>query len=201
VAKGELAEGEVRRLASRVVGISDEMLLLLESLLDVALIESGRLELDLDTGNLGELVRDRAERAAVAAADKGIRVAVRTVPVADSGFDRVRMGQVVDNLLSNALKFSEPDSEVEVACVPSGSRVVITVRDHGAGIPAAELRRIFDAYARSTARPTAGERSTGLGLSIAKPIVEAHGGTLDVDSVVGEGTTFTVRMPVDGSGA
>lgn len=196
VAKGELPDEKQRLYASSIVRISDEMLVLLENLLDVALIESGHLELNLATGNLAALSEERGDRAASAGKQKGIGVTSRVAEVPDTVFDPVRMGQVLDNLLSNALKFSPPESSVEVGCELRGDVILIAVRDRGPGIPAEELGGIFDAYRRATVRPTAGEKSTGLGLSTAKPVVEAHGGSIEVESVVGEGTTFIIRMPV-----
>lgn len=194
-------EGEKQRsFASSIVRISDEMLSLLETLLDVAVIESGRLDLDRTPGNLAELTRDRAERAAVSAGKKDIAVKIRTASAPDTMFDPARMGQVLENLLSNAVKFSPRGTTVNVECAVDGEEIAITVSDEGPGIPENELRDIFDAYGRSNVRPTAGEKSTGLGLSIVKPIIVEHGGVVTVDSTVGKGTTFTIQMPIDEPG-
>lgn len=193
--KADLSEEKRRSYLDSIVGISDEMLGLLESLLDVATIESGRFELSPTRGNLAALASARAERAATTAERKGIQVVPRIEPVPDTEFDAMRMGQVLDNLLSNAVKFSPSGSTVVLRCERRGDAIEIGVEDHGPGIPADELPGIFDAYQRSSNRPTGGEKSTGLGLSIVKPIVEAHGGSLEVTSTVGEGTTFTIRMP------
>jgi signal transduction histidine kinase len=193
----DLTEEKKTRFAESVVGIADEMLTLLENLLDVAVIESGELQLDRVLANLGELTRARAERTASSAAKKGIEVAIRVEDVPDTSFDPARIGQVLDNLLSNAAKFTPPGGTVVVSCVRREDRIVIAVADDGPGIPAEELPAIFDAYGRSTTRPTGGEKSTGIGLSTVKPILDAHGGEITVASTVGEGTTFTVSMPVD----
>ena len=196
IARGKVSAAEEPSYVESIVRICDEMLTLLESLLDVAVIESGRLELDRTSGNLGQLVRERAERVAARAGEKDIEVlrAVKEVP--DTTFDAVRMGQVVDNLLSNAVKFSPSGSVIEVACGRVESGIEITVRDEGPGIPDDDLPKLFDPYRRATVRPTGGEKSTGLGLSIAKPIVDAHGGSLEVRTAVGEGTTFTILLPL-----
>jgi signal transduction histidine kinase len=112
-------------------------------------------------------------------------------------FDADRMRQVVDNLLSNAIKFSPSGSVVNVTCGQAGRILDITVTDQGPGIPSEDLDRLFDTFEKLSAQPTGGEKSTGLGLSIVKNIVDAHGGEIEVDSEVGRGTTFIVHLPVE----
>ena len=197
----ELSDQKRRSYANSVVGISEEMLSLVENLLDVAVIESGHFRLDRTVGNLAELVRERAARAADAAAPKGIEVRTAIDGIPDSAFDAPRMGQVLDNLLSNAVKFSPPDSTIRVSCTMNDDEILVTVEDRGAGMEPDDLSTIFDPYGRSSTRPTAGEKSTGLGLSIVKHVVEAHGGWIDVDSTVGEGTVFTLAVPMADPGS
>jgi len=108
------------------------------------------------------------------------------------------MTQVVDNLLGNAFKFSHRDSKVVLGAREQGGELEIWVEDEGVGIPPEDLDRIFEEFTKGGSRPTAGESSTGLGLAIVKRIVELHGGRVSVESEVGKGTTFTIRMPLKG---
>src|SRR5262249_7109836 len=105
-----------------------------------------------------------------------------------------RLTQVIDNLLSNAVKFTPEDGDVRVTVAASGDTARIEVTDTGVGIPEDEAQRLFERFFRaSTARNIQG---TGRGLSITKTIVAAHGGTISFHSRVGDGTTFTVELPL-----
>ncbi|MCP4871827.1 MAG: sensor histidine kinase [Proteobacteria bacterium] len=110
----------------------------------------------------------------------------------------MRLTQVVDNLVSNAVKFSEPDTTVQLRLRRSSEGWLLAVADQGVGIPTDELAHLFGAFERASVRPTAGERSIGLGLAITKRVVEAHGGRISVTSVVGQGSVFTVELPAVG---
>jgi len=177
--------------------VSDQMLTLVDNLLDVAVIESGRFDLKFTKENISRLTGERIELMAKNAERKEIRLIADLQEVTDSLFDADRMRQVVDNLLSNAIKFSPLGSVVNVACGQAGRILDITVTDHGLGIPSEDIDKLFGAFEKLSARPTGGEKSTGLGLSIVKSIVDAHGGEIEVDSKVGKGTTFIVHLPVE----
>jgi two-component system, sensor histidine kinase and response regulator len=103
--------------------------------------------------------------------------------------------QVLDNLVSNALKFSPPNKRIFVSVRPDGSRAECIIRDEGPGFTAEDREMMFRRYVRLSARPTGGEPSTGLGLSIVRKLVQAMDGELLCDSVPGNGATFTVRLP------
>ncbi len=109
--------------------------------------------------------------------------------------DETGLASVLDNLLSNAVKYSPAGGDIDVLVSHSGNWVTLSVHDTGRGIREEELSHIFEPFYRAQ-----GETSisgTGVGLAIAKDIVEAHGGTITVESAVGEGTTFTVRLPLN----
>ena len=114
--------------------------------------------------------------------------------------DAVKVEQVFNNLLSNAVKFSPPARSVEVRVTPSGRNVVVSVRDEGQGVPKEEQDKMFEPFVRTSVKSTAGEKSTGLGLSIVKRIVEAHGGSIWLESEVGRGTVFYVAPSRGGVG-
>ena len=109
--------------------------------------------------------------------------------------DRERLRQLLDNLLSNALKYSDAGGTVEVAARAANGRVHVTVLDRGPGIPYEQQRLIFEKFGRASGRDA--KPGTGLGLFIARSFAEAHGGTLAVDSRPGEGATFTLTLPVE----
>ena len=193
----ELDENTQTSFLQSIYRVSDQMLTLVDNLLDVAVIESGRFDLKITEENISSLVGERIELMAKNAERKEIRLIADLQKVTDSLFDADRMRQVVDNLLSNAIKFSPSGSVVNVACGQAGRILDITVTDQGPGIPSEDLDRLFDTFEKLSAQPTGGEKSTGLGLSIVKSIVDAHGGEIEVDSEVGRGTTFIVHLPVE----
>jgi len=111
--------------------------------------------------------------------------------------DASALDQVLDNLLSNALKFSPPDKKIQLSIRPVGRRVECVIRDEGPGFTAEDQAQMFRRYKRLSARPTAGEPSTGLGLSIVRKLVQAMNGELRCDSVPGQGAAFTVLLPAE----
>ncbi|MBF0425989.1 MAG: hybrid sensor histidine kinase/response regulator [Magnetococcales bacterium] len=190
----ELPEEKKCKFLQSIHDVSHQMLTLVNDLLDVAAIESGHLDLELQSCDLAALVAERAEIVALGAREKGIVLVVEADAVPSLLLDPGRIGQVIDNLLTNAVKFSQPGTTVWVRTLVAADRVQVVVRDQGPGLSPEDLRRIFGAFQRLSARPTGNERSTGLGLSIAKKIVDAHGGELRVASVVGAGSTFTLAF-------
>jgi signal transduction histidine kinase len=174
------------------------MLNLINDLLDVSQIEAGRLDLKVRPGDWAEFVSRNAGLNATLAARRSVTVefeaaAPGPLPLA---FDPNRMEQVLNNLIGNAVKFSPAGARVTVRVEASGAAVRTSVTDAGPGIPAGEIAGLFSPFHRGSAPLPAGERSTGLGLAIARRIVEAHGGTIGVESAVGRGSTFFFTLPV-----
>jgi signal transduction histidine kinase len=185
-----------QRFLDHILESSARMLSIIEDVLQVSQSETGKLVLSREPADLVALVEDTALLQASIAQTK--RIAIDTVVASHPGLVEVDVGklrQVLDNLLGNAVKFSPPDTRIEVGLTTVGDEVLISVIDQGPGIPAHELPRLFQPFSRTSVRPTGGEPSTGLGLAIGKSIVEGHGGRLTVDSQVGCGTTFTLRLP------
>jgi signal transduction histidine kinase len=190
-------EPAVRQLVARIdrqIGRLDRMA---HDFLDASRIESGHLELkveDCDARELARVTLDLFEPAArihpleVSAPDEPVRVRC----------DPVRIEQVLANLVSNAIKYSPPGGSVRVIVAQRPEVVVIAVADEGVGMSADDLEHVFDPFRRG-AGATHAIPGAGLGLFVARRIVEAHGGKITVESVQGAGTTFTVRLPVGAS--
>ncbi|HJL18397.1 MAG TPA: hybrid sensor histidine kinase/response regulator [Sandaracinaceae bacterium LLY-WYZ-13_1] len=193
---GELDEehDEVMRTIRRT---SDYMLHLVEDLVDFSRIQAGELELELEPTDLAALVREGIRLNAMLAQKKGIHLETKlSSDLPEVSVDRHKVRQILDNLLTNAVKFSHPDTTVEVTLAREDDRAHLAVRDRGVGIPEQDLPKLFQPFEKTSARPTAGERSTGLGLAIVRNIVEAHGGRIWVESRVGQGSTFHVTLPL-----
>lgn len=174
---------------------TQHMLTLLNDLLDVTRIESGKFTLDLIYKNMIEILTDAVHRNHRLAEPKGTKVLLEGVPDGTALVDPVRFRQVMDNLISNAVKYSPPNSTVYVRAAAGKTCWRIEVQDQGPGIQPEDRKRLFQDFARLSARPTAGENSTGLGLSITRRVIEAHGGEIGVDSTPGEGAVFWFTLP------
>ena len=126
---------------------------------------------------------------------KGSHVVLEGEPAGSLMVDRGRLRQVIDNLISNAVKYSPPGSTVRVRGFHQDDGWRIEVQDEGPGIAEKDRNRLFMDFSRLSARPTGGEKSIGLGLAISRRLVEAHGGQIGVDSVPGHGATFWFTIP------
>jgi PAS domain S-box-containing protein len=174
---------------------ADRLLSLVEDLLLSAQAHSGSLALSHSEFDAATIVRECAEACAPAAAARGVQLDCVAEPGLLMTGDPGRIGQVIDNLVSNALKFTPSGGRVELVAREHGAGVRIEVADTGMGIPPEEQDRLFDRFFRTARVQSEAIVGAGLGLSIAKAIVEAHNGHIFFRSVAGEGTTFTVFLP------
>jgi PAS domain S-box-containing protein len=180
----------------RVIDRNAERLLrLVEDLLLTAQANAGALALEKSELDVAAVVEQAVQAGAPVAAARGISLTWSADSVAQVNGDRMRIGQVVDNLVSNALKFTPAGGRVEVRAVSLGKVTRIEVADTGMGIAQDELGHLFDRFFRTARAQDEAIPGVGLGLSIAKAIVEAHGGRIAVRSRDGDGTTFTVDLP------
>ncbi len=176
---------------------SEFMLNMINDLLDVSTIESGQLRLSLSPVNLSELVRHNLNLNRVLAHQKQIDLLFSSPPeLPDLLLDKAKIEQVLNNLIGNAVKYSHANTKVTVEIFFDGSMVHVSVADQGQGIPQEDLTKLFKPFGKANVRTTGGEQSTGLGLAIARKIVEGHGGRMYVKSTVGEGSTFSFTLPV-----
>ena len=180
-------------LTQRIDRAADRVTRLVDDLLDAAKLEEGALRVRLQPDDGVALIEATAEMFRVIAAEKDIELSTRhqeaSAPVA---CERHFILRVLGNLVGNAIKFSERGSAILMTCEPEPERVKFSVVDHGPGIAAAYVDHAFERYWQQGA---ADRRGSGLGLYIAKGIVEAHGGKIWIESVLGQGTTVCFVLP------
>lgn len=191
----KLSPEEHTKFLSMIYTNGVQMRQLINDLLDVSVIESGHFDMKLQPGTIEELVQARIEMFKFSAEKKSIPINLYLGQPITTMFDKGRMAQVVDNLVANAIKFSTSGSPITVRTGHDQDRSWFKVEDHGPGISAEDRTRMFGAFQKLSARPTGQEKSTGLGLSIVKKIVDAHHGEIIVESEVGRGSVFTVTIP------
>ncbi len=168
---------------------------LVSGLLDVSRIQGGRLELALEEVDLSALVADVVAQFEEQLGEVGSAVQLRATGPVRGRWDRFRLTQVVTNLVSNSVKYGA-GRPIEIEVASDGERARLAVRDHGIGIGPEDQAHIFQRFAR--AAPSRNYGGLGLGLYIVRRLAEAHGGSVRVDSALGEGSTFVVELPVAG---
>ena len=202
VSFSELIRGEAEGLTLDGVRFLDiiernanRMHRLVGDLLMLDRLEAGALPLDLAPVSIADLAAEAVRSASAPAAKQGITVDVATGNGPAVTGDHRRLMQVLDNLIANAVKFSHRNQRVHVEAAYDGSQWRIEVTDSGIGIPGEEVGELFSRFVRASNARTAGLPGTGLGLSIVKVLVEMHGGHVEVDSTLGQGSTFSVFLP------
>lgn len=194
---GELKDqSQINKLLSNISGAATRMRDLITNLLDVNAIEQGKFTSKTEPCNVRALVEQSVENNQPIAAKKMIKIRVGVSDGLWAKADPAAALQILDNLISNALKFSPPSTTVHVHTLPETNYILASVRDEGPGISEADQKKLFQKFIRLSARPTGGESSTGLGLAIVKRLAEAMSGTIQCHSTPGVGSTFTLRLPV-----
>jgi signal transduction histidine kinase len=191
---GPLQENQ-RRCLEVVRRNADRLDRQIGDLLLAASLAEGRLQLHRSAVDVARVVMEAAETAGPQAAGRGIRLeaASQSMPLVEA--DGARLAQVLDNLISNAIKYTPDGGRVDVRAERDDDEVVLSVSDTGIGLTAGERAAIFEPFYRSAAVKERGIKGTGLGLVIVKAVAEAHGGSVAVESEPGAGSTFTVRLP------
>ncbi|HEX9953196.1 MAG TPA: HAMP domain-containing sensor histidine kinase [Rubricoccaceae bacterium] len=183
----------LREALADAVEASSAVLATLDTIMDVAEAESGALALSLEPVDLGRLVRDVAELYGPVADEKGVVLDVEADDGVEVTADRRRLGRALANLVDNAVKYTPPGGRVVVRAGRTEGGPTVSVADTGPGIPETDLPWIWDRHFRGDqSRAT---RGLGLGLSLARALVEAHGGRVEVESRPGQGAVFTVHLP------
>lgn len=194
-----LTKNEVSEFSADILTSSARMFDLIKNLLDANAVEQGKVKVSYDNFDAGSIIDSVVSTYEHRAKDKGISIIVEkpSHPIfmyGDSGLSL----QVLDNLISNAVKYSPHNSTVKVKIDTDSenSMGTVCVEDEGPGLSAADQTKLFDKFSRLTPKPTGGEHSTGLGLSIAKKLTEMMGGTVSCDSELGKGCRFTFALPL-----
>jgi signal transduction histidine kinase len=198
VAKGVYGPPTERQLAAMVElkAASKRLLALIDDLLQLASYDAGRLEVRLGEVDVAALLPTALSTAQWLGGGKQLQIDLDTEPVPAIVSDRGKVNQVVLNLLSNAIKFTPDGGRIVLRARAEPSGVRIEVEDTGIGIPAEELARIFEEFHQVDGSLSREHGGVGLGLSLARRLLVLLGGTISVDSVVGKGSTFTVRLPL-----
>lgn len=196
---GAGATGELPEKAKAMVDVAfrncNRLMLLINDILDLEKAESGMMEFHMAVIDLVVLIREACEANAGYGQQYGVAYEYLVPDAAvwvEADADRTM--QVLNNLMSNAAKFSREGEKVEISLTRDGDDILVSVRDTGMGIPQEAKATIFDKFTQVSSRENRKKGGTGLGLSIAKEIVERQGGTIDFTSEVGKGTVFTVRL-------
>lgn len=183
-----------KKLLGFILESSEKMSSLIDKILDVDAIESGRHNLQMESFPLTEIIEQLIIENHAKAEKKSIRIITHIAEDLNLYADKIYTSQVIDNLISNAIKYSEEDSEILIEAKVIGKMVRISVTDEGPGLTKEDEKKLFRKYQQLSARPTKGEHSIGLGLSIVKLFTEMMGGHVSYETEVGKGTTFHVFL-------
>ncbi|MHB0913686.1 MAG: HAMP domain-containing sensor histidine kinase [Armatimonadota bacterium] len=194
--RGEKDPRTAAEFAQKIVGEADRLTALSEDLLDLAAIEAGRREIRRESFALAGTAEKVAAEFAALAETRAIALHNRITAEHRVHADPEAVHQILANLVDNALKYTRPGGSVEIGAEQDGKWVSLCVTDTGIGIPEDDLGRIFERFYRVDKARSRASGGTGLGLSIVKHLVEAHGGTISVESRLHHGSTFTVMLPV-----
>jgi signal transduction histidine kinase len=189
-------QDKIHKFLDKITNAATRMRDLITDLLDVNAIEQGEFASKVVPCDIRTLVERSVENNQTAAARKTIEIRVGASEGLWVKADPAATLQILDNLISNALKYSPPNTTTHVHTLPEAKYILVSVRDEGPGISEEDQKKLFQKYTRLTARPTGGESSTGLGLAIVKRLAEAMSGTIQCHSTPGAGSTFILRLPV-----
>lgn len=195
----EEIDEETRRMIDVAYANSERLLVIVTDLLRAASDADKQLAMSFTAGDLAQIARDSVEAHQVMAEEREVELVIEGAESAVAAIDPMRMRQVLDNLITNAIKYNREwgSVTVSVAVEPGSGGVSVEVRDTGQGIPEPDLPRIFDRFYRTKSAKSSATVGTGLGLSITRDIVHRHGGRLTVTSELGIGTTFRVTVPTE----
>ncbi len=194
---GGTLSDEQREYLTIIMEKGESLLHLITSILDISKIEAGRVRLVLGEVDVAQLLRDAAATVLPTARKKGLKVVCEPAELPHLHGDREKLRQCLINLASNAVKFTPAGGQVTVSAeVLAGEKLALKVADSGIGIPAEHLNRIFDVFYQVDGSTTREYGGAGLGLAIVKSFAEAHGGEIKVDSTPGQGSTFSLVLPL-----
>jgi signal transduction histidine kinase len=192
----EYIEKEIRIL-SIVNSASNNLLQLVTNILDISKIESGQIKLNKIDSDYNSFIESRIDLLQIIAQQKKISIVFeKNVEVKNVSFDPIYLTEVIDNLISNAIKFSNSNNKIKIVVILISNWLRTEIIDSGIGIQSSEIDRLFKPFSKTSSRPTSGESSSGLGLAIAQKVIKLHGGEIGVESKVNEGSTFYFTLPL-----
>jgi len=194
----ELDEKTVRRGLRQIRQSARVLLALIDDLLDLARLERGALTLDLKPVSLSEVIQRSVETVRLMSEARGVVLILAPLPepMPPVRADALRVQQILWNLLANAIQFTPQHGRVVVRVEREGERYLVSVEDDGIGIPESELPHVFERFRQVDGSATRGHAGMGIGLALARNLVELHGGTIWASSVVGQGSRFTFALPI-----
>lgn len=194
----EMSPEDSKQLNEETIEHCGDMISIINKLLDISAIENGRVNLDLLENNIVFILQSRVDAFQHTASKKSIKLAL-SVPedFPNFVFDALKISEILDNLISNAIKYSYPRTTVQVKAWAEGTVAKVEVKDEGQGLTEEDMNLAFKEFQKLSARPTAGESSAGLGLAIVKKLVELHHGEVWLRSDgLGKGATFGFSLPM-----
>jgi heavy metal sensor kinase len=192
----ERAPDDYRKALETISQESDYMSSVIGKLLFLARSDAGKEQLNFEDVDLKELIIGLAANIEALAQDKGIKFTVDTKDDVNVSGDKVKLRQLFTNILENAVRYTPADGKISISLLEKESNAVVSINDTGIGIPPEHLPHIFERFYRVDKARARADGGVGLGLAIAKIIVESHKGKIEVESEVGKGTTFIVSIPV-----
>ncbi len=201
ILKGDLQSkliAEDQTFLDRSIVSANQLYSLVQNLLNVSRIEQGRMKLELRSVSLEQLAQNDIENLKPSATERQVSLTFQEPPqpIPFVEADQMRVSEVLNNLIANAITYNRPGGYVKVALSPAGETVVVSIHDSGQGIPAASLPHLFTKFYRVSSTLNSGAKGTGLGLYICKSIIEAHFGKIWVESEVGKGSIFSFALPL-----
>ena len=192
---GENLSAAQKEYINSILASCDRQTDMIKRILDVNAIESNKININAVNEDIVEITRVVTENFKISADKKSIELNFSSpLNKVEAEVDKNYLIQVIENVISNAIKYSEKDTSVDVGVVESGENLLITVADQGPGISEEDKRKMFGTYQKLSAKPTDGEESYGLGLSIVRKYIEAMGGTIHCESELGKGSTFIITF-------
>lgn len=195
------SDPDTKKMLSRIHSSSEFMLHLVNELLDISAIESGKVKLHLRDTDLHSLLEECIALNSGQASKKEIGIKYQSAPdLPLIRCDQEKLEQVINNLITNAIKYSKQHTEILVTLTKTNEDAIIAVKDQGVGIASQDIGKLFTPFTKTDSKTTQGEKSTGLGLAISKKIILEQDGDIWVESQAGKGSSFFVRLPLTGKG-
>jgi signal transduction histidine kinase len=190
-----LTPEENQEFIQDIINSCDRMIDIITKLLDLNAIESGKIKINIEVCDINNITKDIINQYLPKAHNKNIQIIFKTQSDGIGIVDHFALIQILDNLISNALKFSPYDKIININTWDDDNKIFLEIKDEGPGMNENDLKHLFKKFSKLSARPTGGENSTGLGLSIVKRYIDAMNGNINVTSNLGQGTSFKIAFP------